>query len=171
MLRNYAFLGLVFITPVCSKPLKQWAIINLPNRAHAAAQLMIALQRRANKTHLRFNLRRTDVVQKFLTRNYTFTYHYVTIPIFRRIILFRHSLRATAIYIENQGMRLNCRFVSQCIMIEFFPDGRCGVCRLNGNMSLQTNHKFKIRLVAGFHFAIGAARKMQIRCIFPIRRR
>lgn len=47
----------------------------------------------------------------------------------------------------------------------------CGVCRLNGNMSLQTNHKFKIRLVAGFHFAIGAARKMQIRYIFPIRRR
>lgn len=66
-------------------------------------------------------------------------------------------------------MRLNCRFV--CIMIEFFPDGRRGVCRLNGNMSLQTNHKFKIRLVARFHFAIDAARKMQIRCIFPIRRR
>lgn len=54
-------------------------------------------------------------------------------------------------------------------MIEFFPDNRWS--RLNGNMSLQTNHKFKIRLVAGFHLAIAAARKMQIRCIFPIRRR
>lgn len=60
-----------------------------------------------------------------LTRNYAFTCHYVMISIFRRIILFNVSLlRATAIYIENQGMRLNCRFVSQCIMIEFFPDGR-----------------------------------------------
>ncbi|KAL0127679.1 hypothetical protein PUN28_003162 [Cardiocondyla obscurior] len=75
--RNYAFPDSVFITAVCSlKPLKQWAIINLPNRAHAVAQLMIALQWRANKTHLRFNLRRW-ILYSF---NYKLHIYVVTSP-------------------------------------------------------------------------------------------
>ena len=165
--RNYAFPDSVFITPVCSsKP--PW------NNGRLLICLTEHVQphnwwSRCNGVLIKriYDLIYADGYYTVLTTNNTFTYCYGWVQYF--VELFYSTSLFQAIYIENQGMRLNCRFVSQYIMIKFSPDNR--VCWLNGNISLQTNHKFKIRLAAGLHLVIATTKKMQICCIFPIRRR